>query len=109
MLGPQLARSISLALHELATNAMKYGALSNSEGVVDISWTVSQDDEALSLHWNERGGPPVVAPKRRGFGTSLIRDSFTDVRIDYASEGLRCEIVALLHNGSRQCALGAVS
>jgi len=99
MLGPQLARNISLAVHELATNAMKYGALSNSEGLVDISWAVTQNG-ALSLHWNERGGPPVVTPKRHGFGTSLIRDTFADVRIDYAREGLHCEIVALLHNGS---------
>src|SRR5258708_18736620 len=70
--GPKLrlnaasAQAIGLALHELATNAGKYGSLSTDRGRVDICWRT--DGDALTMSWTERDGPPVSAPKRRGFG-----------------------------------------
>ncbi len=72
LIGPEAAQNIGLALHELSTNAAKYGALANTKGVVDISWTVkgtSPADNRLVLVWRESGGPPVSPPQRRGFGT----------------------------------------
>jgi PAS domain S-box-containing protein len=72
-LEPQLALHIALMLHELATNSHKYGALSRPDGSVSISWKI--DDEDLHLDWIERGGPPVQAPTRRGFGMTLIEQS----------------------------------
>jgi two-component sensor histidine kinase len=94
-------QNFSLALNELATNAAKYGALSNENGKVDISWRTVGDgnDNRLIFKWKETGGPPVVAPNRHGFGTSLLKGAFTDVRIDYSAEGLICEIDLLLGDG----------
>jgi hypothetical protein len=98
VLGTQHVQNFSLALHELATNAAKYGALSNENGWVEIFWTIAGDgnDNILKFKWNERGGPPAVAPTRHGFGTSLLKAIFADVRIDYLDEGLTCEIDLLL-------------
>jgi PAS domain S-box-containing protein len=94
MLGAQHVQNFSLALHELATNAAKYGALSSEGGWVEISWTIASDgnDNVLKFKWKERGGPPAVAPTSHGFGTSLLKTIFTNVRIDYSVEGLTCEI-----------------
>lgn len=83
-------QTIGLALHELATNAAKYGALSAENGTVTIEWSVGV---RFRLRWQERGGPPVVAPKRTGFGTSVIhtmtaRGLGGEVRLDYAVDGL---------------------
>mgnify|MGYP005991707381 CR=1 FL=1 len=74
-LGPAAALSASLLLHELATNAAKYGALSTDTGYVDLRWSVEDgaDGPDLVVRWQECGGPPVVAPKSRGFGSRLIR------------------------------------
>jgi PAS domain S-box-containing protein len=98
MLGAQQVQNFSLVLHELATNAAKYGALSNESGWVEVFWMIAGDgnDKILKFKWKERGGPPAVAPTRHGFGTSLLRAIFTDVRIDYSVEGLTCEIDLLL-------------
>ena len=98
MVGAQNAQSFSLALHELATNAAKYGALSNESGKVKIFWTIARDgkNNKLKFKWKETGGPPVVAPSDHGFGTSLLRATFPDVRIDYLIEGLTCEIDLVL-------------
>jgi len=98
MLNPQHAQSFSLALHELATNAAKYGALSNASGKIGIFWTTTKDGggEKLKFKWQELGGPPVAAPVRRGFGTFLLTATFKDVRLDYVREGLNCEIDLLL-------------
>jgi len=98
MVGPEQVQNFSLVLHELATNAAKYGALSHESGQVAIFWTIAGDenDDILKFKWKERGGPPVVAPTRRGFGTSLLNATFTDVRIDYLVDGLTCEIDLLL-------------
>lgn len=73
-LTPKQALALSMALHELATNAAKYGALSGDQGRVDIGWTVTrlQGARLLTLQWAESGGPPVTEPTRRGFGARLI-------------------------------------
>jgi PAS domain S-box-containing protein len=72
-LEPQMALHVALMLHELATNSHKYGSLSKPTGSVSISWKI--EDEKLLLDWTERGGPPVQAPTRRGFGMTLIEQS----------------------------------
>lgn len=74
-LGPKAGLSLSLIFHELGTNAVKYGALSSPDGLVDVSWDVNgEGDEAtLTLRWQERQGPAVVEPTRKGFGSRLIR------------------------------------
>ena len=75
-LKPDAAQMIGMALHELSTNAAKYGALSNQTGRVSISWKIDLEDDdepAFELKWIERGGPPVVLPARQGFGTTVIQ------------------------------------
>jgi two-component sensor histidine kinase len=93
-LSPQHAQSFSLALHELTTNAAKYGALSRRRGKVGISWLLMNQNKnnSLKFRWQESGGPPVVMPTRHGFGTTLIKATFPDVRIDYSVKGLSYEI-----------------
>lgn len=86
-----------MVLHELATNAMKYGALSVAEGTVDIRWNLDEGATCLTLEWQERGGPSVAAPTRQGFGSRLIRDAVDrqmggEARVTYAPEGLSCRI-----------------
>jgi PAS domain S-box-containing protein len=94
MLSPQYAQNFSLTLHELATNAAKYGALSNGSGKVDVYWIITSqgNNNKLKFKWHESGGPPVVVPTRHGFGTALLKATFPDALIDYAVEGLSCEI-----------------
>lgn len=92
-LGPRAALSISLALHELATNAAKYGALSTDEGRVRIEWSVDGNPGAtLQFHWREIDGPPVAFPTRKGFGTQLIERGLAmeldaEATLDYAPSG----------------------
>ena len=98
-LDPSAAVSIALALHELRTNATKYGALSNDTGKVVVSWVLEQKGHWLKLRWEEQGGPPVVAPERNGFGSRLIeralaRELGGKVEIDYRASGVVCEINA---------------
>jgi PAS domain S-box-containing protein len=90
-LNPASAQAIGLALHELATNAGKYGALSTDAGRVDVSW--GSDGDTLTMSWTEREGPPVSAPKRHGFGTVVMetmaeRSVGGKVELDYAPPGL---------------------
>jgi two-component sensor histidine kinase len=94
MLDPKHAQNISLALHELATNAAKYGALSVACGKVAISWSVVNKGKynALTFRWRESDGPPVVAPKHRGFGTTLLKALGAEIRLQFARPGLNCEI-----------------
>lgn len=77
--GPQVALSITLALHELVTNATKYGALSNEDGHVELKWSIRDGadghDGRFLLTWQESGGPEVIAPTRRGFGSAMIERS----------------------------------
>ena len=95
-LDPSLAVPLGLALHELATNATKYGSLSRPGGLVDLSWTINLQDgtELLSLIWREIGGPPIIGPTRRGFGSSLIERGLPDARIErrFEASGLVCRI-----------------
>lgn len=98
-LGAGAAQSIAMCLNELATNALKYGALSNEEGRVEMRWEVTQDAEPLlRLTWTERHGPAVAAPKFRGFGSRFIERSIAqDLRgtvcIDFGEpEGITCRI-----------------
>jgi two-component sensor histidine kinase len=99
-LNPKDAQNLSLALHELATNSVKHGALSRPDGRVNIAWAVrgAGSGRVLNFQWQERGGPEVVTPSRRGFGTTLLKATFGDVRLDYAPEGLMCEIDVPLGN-----------
>jgi PAS domain S-box-containing protein len=100
-LAPAAALAISMALHELATNAVKYGALSE-KGKVDVTWQVENQGEPwLSVLWEESGGPPVVEPSRRGFGTRLITRGLAtqlggQADIRYESKGIICRIRAPL-------------
>ena len=89
---------LGLLLHELATNAVKYGAWSAAEGRVAVGWALR--DDVLALTWRETGGPPVAVPARTGFGSRLIRQLAAqlggEVRKDWRPEGLRVELTAAL-------------
>ena len=100
-LNPRMSLAAAMALQELATNAVKYGALSNATGFVTIAWSLAQGAQRLSFTWREEGGPPVAAPSRRGFGSRLIERSLArelDGTVDIAFEptGVVCRIVAPL-------------
>ena len=108
-LSPKHAQNFSLALHELATNATKYGALSNGSGKVEVSWALISQAKTNTLRfvWRETGGPPVARPTRYGFGTTLLKATFPGARIDYATEGLCCEIDIALDSGDQPDQPGA--
>jgi two-component sensor histidine kinase len=84
-----------VVVHELATNAAKYGALSVSNGRLGVTWTTT-DDGRLILSWAETGGPTVAVPTREGFGTLVLRDMTQqangETRFDWRPAGLVCEI-----------------
>jgi PAS domain S-box-containing protein len=108
-LEPRIALALTLALHELATNAVKYGALSNETGWVEIVWKVEEPNGGphLSLEWRETGGPTVVPPRRRGFGSRLIERSLAgelgaEVRLTYKPAGASCTIDVPLGGGAGQ-------
>jgi two-component sensor histidine kinase len=97
MLRPDHAQTIAVALHELATNAAKYGALSVAAGKVRVEWSRADADRQLVLRWTEAGGPPVKPPTRKGFGTNVMEAMIRghvkgDVRLGWHAEGLACEI-----------------
>ena len=100
VLEPQVALHLSMILHELGTNARKYGSLSVPRGSVSLNWSVqstrANDDPLLFLAWQERDGPTVTVPTTRGFGTTLIQQSIQThggyVVINYGSKGVSCEI-----------------
>lgn len=105
-LQPSLAVTFSLAIHELCTNAAKYGALSVEGGVVEIIWQVRGDADSarLQLTWTESGGPPVEIPTRTGFGSRLIQKALAmelagDVTVLYKPTGVVCKIDAPLPSG----------
>ena len=85
---------LSLALHELCTNAVKYGALSVPEGRVDLRWSIEAAARRLDLVWSEHDGPPVTPPERSGMGTQLLRRQreLGEVDVDYAPSGLVCRL-----------------
>jgi two-component sensor histidine kinase len=95
LLPPKQAVALTLALHELFTNAMKYGALSNDAGRIAVAWRTGEG--ALHLAWSETDGPPVAPPERRGFGSvlierALVHDCDATVRLEYPPSGVTCRI-----------------
>jgi light-regulated signal transduction histidine kinase (bacteriophytochrome)/CheY-like chemotaxis protein len=95
LIEPEAFTTVALVIHELITNSAKYGALSDSRGSVAIDVEV-KDNGIIVLHWSEQGGPPVKAPTRRGFGSTVIEQSIRhdlqgEARVDYALSGLRAE------------------
>jgi two-component sensor histidine kinase len=100
MLEPYSAQAIAISLHELATNAAKYGSLSTADGHVEIVWSRMADGR-LSLRWIESGGPTVTPPKHRGFGTRIMENIIGgqlrgEVRFDWRDHGLACVITLQL-------------
>jgi two-component sensor histidine kinase len=99
MLKPQAALLLALVVHELATNAAKYGALSVKGGRVDVSWTLAGDRPTrLELTWAEQGGPKIDGPPKRGFGTELIERGIRfelqgEAKLGVVDDGLHCRIV----------------
>jgi PAS domain S-box-containing protein len=96
ILKPEVAQAMAVALHELATNAVKYGALSVTTGQVRVEWSYVEDGQ-LVLRWAEMGGPPVNPPTRKGFGTHMMEAMIRDhegggLRLNWQAEGLVCEI-----------------
>jgi PAS domain S-box-containing protein len=98
-LTPRQVVTMMLVMHELAVNAAKYGALSQENGRVAIGWSIDRQSSGriLRLRWTERGGPPVRAPERMGFGTALIERSIAHeldghTSLEYRPEGLVCEL-----------------
>ena len=98
VLGSNLAVAISLSFHELATNAVKYGALSVPGGNVEIAWTISRTRKGarkVDIVWREHGGPVVQPPSRRGFGSQLLEKGIPSggtVNLNFRSEGLECRM-----------------
>jgi PAS domain S-box-containing protein len=93
------ALALGIAFHELATNAVKYGALSNSTGSVQLAWAIepTSGGDRLILHWQEKNGPPVSPPTRKGFGARVIEHRLThelggNVDLDYRVDGVVCTI-----------------
>jgi PAS domain S-box-containing protein len=98
LLNPRATNALTLALHELATNAVKFGALSIEGGRVEVAWT-RRPEGGFELVWSERGGPPVNAPTRRGFGATLLervtgRELGGETQVDYRAGGVRATIRA---------------
>jgi len=95
LLDPNTAQPLAMSLHELATNAAKYGALSSADGRIELTWTHAADGQ-LALRWAETGGPVVQTPTRQGFGGRIIRQVISqlggEARFDWRPEGLVCEI-----------------
>jgi two-component sensor histidine kinase len=101
-LNPNSAQSFALILHELTTNATKHGALKTDSGTVSVRWSfdAASAEPAVFFQWQERGGPPVTPPKRKGFGSVLLERAVATAdgppRFDYAREGFTYEVRATL-------------
>jgi PAS domain S-box-containing protein len=102
-LGSGALVGLSLAIHELATNAVKYGAISGDSGRIEVRWEITDDTpQCFRMRWTERGGPPVESPSRRGFGSRVIEEGLAHefdgrAELKFAREGLECTIRAPLH------------
>jgi PAS domain S-box-containing protein len=114
-LTPRGALSIAIALHELCTNAAKYGALATPAGRITLRWVVTgrDPDRRLSLEWRESGGPPVARPTRKGFGSRLLERAIPaelrgEVSIAYEPAGVVCRIEAPVETQGDQLVLGAL-
>jgi len=94
-LPPESCAPLALVLHELATNALKYGALSNADGEILLSWGPVADEAAqLMIRWEEWGGPPVAKPRRRGLGSHLLerQPGLADLNLAFDPQGVACDI-----------------
>jgi PAS domain S-box-containing protein len=98
---PRVAQALGLAIYELATNALKFGALSARDGKVQVQWGVTEDagGRQFKLTWHEHGGPPAVPPKKKGFGSAIIesmiaRSVLGTATVTYAPTGLIWELTA---------------
>jgi two-component sensor histidine kinase len=102
MLSREAGTTLALCLHELATNAIKYGSLSTPDGRVHLEWAVSAGEQPeLSISWRESGGPPVKEPARAGYGTRYLRSALTGMLgqkplISFDQDGLKCEVSGAL-------------
>ncbi|MGQ7794637.1 chemotaxis protein CheB [Faunimonas sp. B44] len=112
-LAPSAALSIAMALHELATNAAKYGALTTDDGKIGLSWQLVGDgnDRRLSLKWTEVGGPPVMPPTRKGFGSRMVQRVLAaelggKVSVAYEPSGVVCTIDAPMPEGQGRTEVG---
>jgi two-component system, chemotaxis family, CheB/CheR fusion protein len=107
-LSPREAIALGMIVHELATNALKYGSLSNADGKVAISWSVNDSEGSAVLHWQERGGPAVQPPSHRGFGSFVIERQLAyeldgQSSVDFAPDGLQVTLTLPLqglHSGT---------
>jgi two-component sensor histidine kinase len=101
-ISPRAAQAIGMAVHELSTNAIKFGSLSSADGFVELGWSVSDGVEpCFTMSWREHGGPPAVPPQRQGFGhtamVQMIEYSFdSDVSLNYHPEGVTWKMNAPL-------------
>jgi two-component sensor histidine kinase len=96
-LSPSKALALAMLLHELSTNAVKYGALSNAEGRVAIAWRIEGGDKhKMALTWKESGGPTVEPPARKGFGARMIERSLGaeggGAQLRFEPSGLICDV-----------------
>ena len=113
-LAPRYVLALGMTVHELTTNAAKYGALSTEAGRVEVVWNVVTGEggtRRLAMVWRESGGPPVQEPGKRGFGTRLItggvsRELGGTVRLEFAVEGLRCTLDVPLDEPDRFTSFG---
>ena len=103
----EVAVPIAMAVHELTTNAVKYGALSTPEGRLTVSWMTERTEggRMLHLHWIESNGPPVAPPTRRGFGSTLLERLLAGqlggtVEVSYPPEGAQVRIEAAISGAS---------
>ena len=107
-LSPKATLALGIAFHELATNAVKYGAFSNETGSILIAWTIepTPDGNRLILRWQEKGGPPVKPPTRKGFGSRVIERGLAHelegkAQLDYRPDGVVCTIDIPAPRGAR--------
>ncbi|MBS0250210.1 MAG: DUF4118 domain-containing protein [Proteobacteria bacterium] len=109
-----VASALALTLHELGTNAIKYGAWSNDRGRVTVTWTLTRldnDDSQFELLWSERGGPSVGEPERKGLGTTLIDNGFPSAQVErkFNEDGVQCRLVAVLKQATTRRTRGRAS
>jgi two-component sensor histidine kinase len=102
-LRPPAAQAIGMALHELGTNAAKYGALSTSAGGFRLTWSLDGAQDRFTIDWRERGGPVVAPPRRTGFGHTVVAQMTEqtlagEVSLDFAPEGVRWRLVCPARN-----------
>ena len=95
------AQNFALTIHEIATDAAKYGALSNASGTVQIAWNVDQPTALLTFRWKEQGGPPVAAPARKGFGSTVLEQVMAayydqQPKVEFDEHGLTYTLICSL-------------